>query len=479
MDKEIVFKGEWFLPDNLDKKIKGILTFKPNEKYSLLELFGSFYEFENTDNIDFILGRSFDGTEITLHKCYIRNIRGVPKNPEQKLRMRNLSGQQSSSYALEFIFEGAHIKNYDELSFNEILSEIFNLDEWLGVHGFSNIDTNFERDNSLNLNLNYVEPTSIEFKINEELNGAFRFNTTTSNTSTFQKEYFVKQTTYLTLLSKVSISLTDCIHYLFKFQNFLVISLYRHTNPSNIELICDKIFDDVRTGEIEHIQIPKRVKLYYSHRKNIVNEIPRTHFQMLFTYDDIKENFPLIINNWFENYKNLNATFNLIFYHFYMNEKIIDVFFLNLAQAAESFHYLLNINNKQCRILPKAEFEQRKKKIKESLNDDDLYDWINMQLNNNLILEMRLKELIAKYSIPSISNFIGDTELFVKQVKHSRNYYTHFNPSVKKNALDGINLVELYMKLQRLLIAAILIEVGFDKEVLNQLFINKSSRVFN
>nr|WP_294926679.1 HEPN domain-containing protein [uncultured Flavobacterium sp.] len=479
MEEDIVFKGEWFLPDNLDNKIKGILTFKPNEKYSLLELFGSFYEFENTDNIDFILGTTFDGTEITLHKCYIRNLRGVPKNPEQRFKMRNLSGQQSSSYALEFIIKGAHIKNQDELSFNEILSEIFNLDGWLGVHGFSNIDINFEKDDSLNLNLIYSEPTPIEFKINDNLSGAFRFNVTKSPTSQFQKEYSVKQTTYLTLLSRTSLSLTDCIHSLFKFQNFLVTSLYTDINPSNIELICDKVFDSVRTGETEYIQINKRVKLYYSQRKKITNKIEKTHFEMLFTYNDIKEVFPSIIANWFAKYEILNPAFNLVFFHFYMNEKIIDVFFLNLAQAAESFHLLLNIKNKHSRILPRTEFKMKQKKIEDSLNDDDLYKWVNMQLNNKLNLEMRLRELINKYSIPTVLNFIGNTEIFIKQVKNTRNYLTHFDPDGKENALQGDDLVGLYIKLQRFLIGAILIEVGFDKELLNKLFINKSSRVFN
>ena len=479
MDEDIVFKGEWFLPDNLDNRIKGVLTFKPHEKYSLLELFGSFYEFENTDNIDFILGTTLDGTEITLHKCYIRNLRGVPKNHEQKLRMRNLSGQQSSSYHLKFIIEGAHIKNDNDLSFNEILSEIFNLDEWLGVDGFSNIDINFENDDSLNLNFSYYEPAPIEFKINDTLNGAFRFNVTKSSTSQFQKEYSVKQTTYLTLLSKDSLSLTDCINSLFKFQNFLVTSLYTDINPSNIELICDKVFDSVRTGETEYIQINKRVKLYYSQRKRIANKIAKTHFEMLFTYDDIKEVFPSIITNWFTKYEKLNPAFNLVFYHFYTNEKIIDVFFLNLAQAAESFHLLLNIKNKHSRILPRAEFKKKQKKIEDSLNDDDLYKWVNMQLNNKLNLEMRLRELISQYSIPTVLNFIGDTDIFIKQVKNTRNYLTHFDPDGKENALEGDNLVELYIKLQRFLIGAILIEVGFDKEALNQLFINKSSRVFN
>lgn len=102
-----------------------------------------------------------------------------------------------------------------------------------------------------------------------------------------------------------------------------------------------------------------------------------------------------------------------------------------------------------------------------------------MQLKNDLTLEMRLRELVSKYSIPFIADFIGDPELFIKQVKHSRNYYTHLDPSTKKNALNGIELVDLYLKLQRLLICSILIEIGFNRTVLNQLFINKSSRVFD
>ncbi|CAD0007768.1 ApeA N-terminal domain 1-containing protein [Flavobacterium chungangense] len=478
-DQEIIFKGEWFLPNKIDNKVKGTLTYNSSKQYSLLELFGSLYDYKDFNKIDFILGNTFDGYEITLHKCYIRNLRGVPKNPEQKLKMINLSRQESSSYEVEYILEGAHIKKYDELSFNEIISEIFNLDEWLGVHGFSNIRPTFRQDDGFNISLNYNEPNPIEFKINEDLDGAFRFHTTTSTTSHFQKEYFIKQTTYLTLFSKASLSLLDCIQYLFKFQNFLITSIYKPINSSNLELMCDKVYNDIRVSETEYIKAPKRVKLYYHQRNNNIKEIPRTHFQMLFTYDDIKDKFPEIISNWFEKYKILNPTFNLIFYHFYRSEKIIDVFFLNLAQAAESFHYLLNIKNKQSKILPKAEFERRRNKIKDSLNDDVLYDWVNLQLKNDLILEMRLRELVGKYSLPSISQFIGDAEIFIKQVKHSRNYYTHFDPKGEKNALTGSDLVDLYLKLQRVLIASILIEIGFDKQLLDQLFINKSSRVFN
>lgn len=361
-DNEIIFKGEWFLPDNVTNKIKGILTYNINNEHCLLELFGCLFEYENFDNVDFILGNTYDGTGITLHRCHLRRIRGAARNKLDRIRLSKLNVQQSSSYEVDYIIKGAHIRSVDELSFDEIISEIFNLDEWLGIHGFSNVQTNFKLDGGLIVNLNYEEPDPIEFKINAELDGAFRFDATKSGLSQFQKEYVIKQTTYLTLLSKVSLSLSDCIDYLFKFQNFLITSTYKSVNISNLELVCDKIFDSIRVNENEYVENPKRVKVYFNHRRSVVRELPRTHFQMLFTYSDIKEDFPKIISSWFEKHKILNPTFNLIFYHFYRNEKAIDVFFLNLAQAAESFHYLLNFKNRDCKIFSKSEFEARKKK---------------------------------------------------------------------------------------------------------------------
>ncbi len=58
-----------------------------------------------------------------------------------------------------------------------------------------------------------------------------------------------------------------------------------------------------------------------------------------------------------------------------------------------------------------------------------------MQLNNKLNLDMRLRELVEQYSIPSVSNLIGDTEVFIRQVKNTRNYLTHFDPKGKKECI--------------------------------------------
>ena len=477
MDKEIVFKGEWFLPNNINNKVKGILTFKPSVRYSTLEIFGSFYEYQDLYNIDLILGNTFDGAEITLYKCYVKNLRSVPRSAEYDFRKNNPKVQPSCIYELEYIFDGVHIANIDELLFQKISVEIFNLPEWVGIHGFGNYNHDFANEEGLKIECNYYEPKPIDFQITESLNGTFNFLSSTSSISRFQKECRISQITYLTLTSIKYLSLFEILDYIYKFQNFLVISLYTPISPISIELSSDRFFDNVTDGRGEHIELPKQINLYYSQRKKN-NDIPKTNFEMLFTYEDIKLQFPFVISKWFEKYELLKPTFNLIFYQFYLNEHVIDVLFLNLAQAAESFHYLLNIENNK--TLPTKEFDRRKKIIKDSILDKEIYDWVSKQLYNKLTLDARLKALFSDYAIPPIVlKFIGDSDLFIKQFKSSRNYYTHFNPKEKDKALHGADLVELYKKLQLLLISVILIEVGFEERLLNNFFTYKSSSVFH
>jgi len=111
----------------------------------------------------------------------------------------------------------------------------------------------------------------------------------------------------------------------------------------------------------------------------------------------------------------------------------------------------------------------------------EYHGWLNDQFKfgNNLYLHSRLSELVSKYSNRIIDKIITDKELFIKQVKHSRNYYTHFSEKGKKNALKGQELFFLSEKLKVLLVCAILMEVGFTKEKLTKLLDNIKWKNFN
>jgi hypothetical protein len=82
------------------------------------------------------------------------------------------------------------------------------------------------------------------------------------------------------------------------------------------------------------------------------------------------------------------------------------------------------------------------------------------------------------YSNETLDKIIDNKDLFVKQVKWSRNYYTHYSSDGKKKALKDSELLYLSEKLKILLACAFLIEVGFDREKLGKLVDNSKRMLF-
>ena len=61
-------KGIWWLPDNKENYIMGILKFNP-EDGAYLELMGQLSGYDELE-ANIILGKTSDGKDITLYKCF-------------------------------------------------------------------------------------------------------------------------------------------------------------------------------------------------------------------------------------------------------------------------------------------------------------------------------------------------------------------------------------------------------------------------
>ena len=61
-------KGIWWLPDNKENYITGILKFNP-EDGAYLELMGQLSGYDELE-ANIILGKTSDGKDITLYKCF-------------------------------------------------------------------------------------------------------------------------------------------------------------------------------------------------------------------------------------------------------------------------------------------------------------------------------------------------------------------------------------------------------------------------
>lgn len=468
MTSELEIKGEWFLPQQIHKRVHGTLKFVPTGG-ATLEIYGSFCEepfFPELRTDTIILGVANDSTQVTLFKCFTVKSGGATSV------IGDESGKPHVVYSVNFIFTGAHISTEQEMKFNSISSEIFNLDEWVSISGFNNKPPEAVDLKNGEISVSYKLPTSIVFQINSQALGRFRFFANRPGLSYFQKSINITQGVTFEVDVEEEKTFEEILSYVLHFQNFLVLALYQSTHPTSIILYSDRHQKDYGDGKVER----RDITLYFSVSIRRIVQKPKFGPEMLFDYRRIKDEFPNIIKSWFEKNELLEPAFNLLFEQFYNGNRFTVNTFLNLAQSAETFHARIHNHTK----IPREEFANMKKEILE-VTPTKYHSWLKDQFNfgNNLNLHSRLTELSEKYSNSILDKLIPDKGLFVKQVKNSRNYYTHYSTEGKKNALKGKELFYLTERLKALLVCAFLMEVGFSRELITKLMDNVKWKYFN
>jgi hypothetical protein len=459
--------GEWFLP-NQNERVHGTLDFNLNGIATLV-LYGSLTSdsfLSEVKHQELILGISSKSKKFSLFRCHMTTSEGPTLVQGQE------AGKSSVSYSISCIFKGLHVNNLDELKFDTISSEIFNLDEWVGISGFENKRPDHKKNKNFEYSINYKLPESIEFAIDNENIGKFNFSVKPPGFSIYQKSKQIHQTVQFQIQSKNEIAFTELLKKVLHFQNFLILGLYTSTFVTSIVLTGKNHQEKLVDGRL----IKKRIELFVSQSNTKTEEKPKSFKEMIFSYHDIKHNFSNIIQQWYAKYELLEPAFNLLFEQFYNKNRFTENTFLNLAQAAETFHARLHNHTK----ISIEDYRIMKKEILKE-TDSKYHKWLNDQFSfgNNLNLHTRLSEITEKYSNQTIDKIITDKEEFVKQVKYSRNYYTHYSSGSEKNALKGGELFYLSEKLKLLLACSFLMEVGITKEELSMSLENVKWTLFN
>ena len=469
MVKQFEIIGEWFLPSDADNRIHGTLKFHPTEGADL-ELYGSLESesfFPQLKEQEIILGLSSENELVTLVGCMMNRSDGA------KLVKGRESGKPTTIYNVLFTLVGIHVTKKEDLLFDTISSEIFNLGEWVGISGFSfPAPTTHEEAKEQKIIFEYKQPDPNEFEIDKNTNGAFNFISNQSARMRYQKRVEINQRVEFTAKTTVNRSIEQLLQYLFKFQSFLILALYKSTYPVRVTLGGDNFQVEYPDGR----KFRAQVKLFFPVLNFKENEKPKVDSSLIFQYGNIESDFQKLIQNWFSKYELLEPAFDLLIEQFHRRNQFTENMFLNLAQAAETFHARTNNHTR----IPKEEYRKMKEEILE-LTPPKYHGWLNDQFNfgNNLALHSRLTEIVNRYSNVVLDVIISDKEKFVKQVKDSRNYYTHYSKHKKKQALEGSELYYLSEKLKLQLMCAFLMEIGFTKEQLTVSLERVKWRMFN
>lgn len=422
MTNEIKLKGYWWLPNNPETTVAGILTYIPQDKISL-ELIGSFDSdksaikaFFSNKSEEVIFGISSDSKNVTLINC-------------------SASGSLNLScsfpiivYTCQFIIIGTHIEGMEQNKLFKACVDFPLLSQWCPPCALSKA---LKFDNK-----NEIEATTIAFTTNRDsLNStAIDDNTTLHIKSGINNigDYYsqiIEQYTYLEICKRTDSSIVELLRDVFIFEQFLSFVTLQETKCSNIELYDKEKYHELADGD----KIYHPIQLIYVQREYLIPKLKGDNI-FLFNFDTIKEQYPNVIKKWFNEKMDLAPIRQHLIGSIKNKSVFSSVDFLIVIQSLEGFWWRF-----------RDSYYKRNNNISEKKNTN---------------LSTILKELISEFEVVLL---IKESFIDVGQTVDSRHYYSHLmDRKKKKNIVDGLELFELTRKLRQLLICCLLHFIGFD-----------------
>ncbi len=437
--QEIKYKGFWWLPSDSENKVAVDLTFS-NSNGIKLNIIGSWVNHWNSsmlnegqsETIKIILGISEAGKLITIYDSILKNY-----------VLHSSPGLDTQKYRSKILFIDAHFTDPSDILFYKAEVDYSYLSDWANLP--------VPAIKGREYNLSYTYPEKISAKIAQgQISVVYRYS------SVYDLRH-VRLSACLQIEPKMELSFEDFYsQFIFPIKNFLTLATNRPNSPTSVRLYSR---NGTTQGSHALEEIPIQAIFQTEFRENIGK---KSRALILFSLEDIKSNFSLVMQKWFNvvNELGMGSLCNLFFSVFsvlYSKEMYAEHRFLNLVQAAELYHRLKKNNQ----VLPKNEHEYRRNSILNSIPEEHK-EWLKQKLEFSN--EPTLKERLSDLTKEVIIRLIDDPEKWIVKIKNTRNYYTHYNQSLKKKAAKGEELFLLTQELSFVLQTCLLIELGCSPE---------------
>lgn len=391
--------GNWDVPGD-SNEVQGILQMNDNRIQMLtaesFEKCGIW--FDGNQSYQLIDGFTATGKEITLYGNMI---------PAMTL---NMPGMQQLVYSPTYIFIG---KQYEVVDFKlKKISALFDgLAKWIEQQSFY-----FTRNDSLSeATIRYRKPIYEKVRCK---NKTIYFETDCQfNVDNFSSGEG-KQRTWLVIEFDEAIEWSEAYSELFDYSEFLTLCFGTKCSPKNI-----KASDEEGTS----IQI---------FENTVVDNDFKLKSSFLIPYTDIKGDYASVLSNWYAKQEEISPVISY-FVDAHSKERVVKVIpgFLRMVQALESFSRRL----RQGTLVPEAEHKARVERIVSRIDDVEDNKWLADVLSTPVINEPSCQQRIKRLfdEIPD-SLFLSRKKLKSLSFKivSTRNYYTHFNESLKDKILD-------------------------------------------
>jgi hypothetical protein len=243
------------------------------------------------------------------------------------------------------------------------------------------------------------------------------------------------------------------------FRNFLCLATQESTYPQTIVGITDVNPDS------------SLVEIFYQ-LDTSPTFVETDVFNSLFSFKDIEYKFDTCLKNWYTKYEMLEPICQLYFGSYYGRFVYVDLKFLSLVQALESYHRIISSNEE----LPKPEHQTRINNILNAV-PINYRSWLKYKLkySNEPTLQKRLQDLFNKFNC-SINTLVPNQEVFIRKIVDTRNYMAHRDVNLKNKTVSNKELFVITERLRILVETCLLNEIGFNLDEIKSILCKRYER---
>lgn len=446
LEKDGVFEGFWWLPENPNEKIAGIAKYD-KKQHILLKLFGIFSSLsgsKNTTSIPVIVGQ-FSSEKLSLLGC--------SGSISFKIENSDVFTGYSVYKCDEFI-EGYHVKDLTNFKVVRVDMSFTNLSHWLNSR-FNNNETGIESDN-LKKESDYLLKDEVEIGDGLKIEFISHLNSNSHNFIRTNSEV----NSFISLYHAEGKSLLYFKKIISKLQTLLSFAMQEQAYQKDI-----KIFPNDSEFVKDSFLLYNDIKAKYVYQlRGDFNECKETLGQnMLFNFSLIKENLNDILNKWIFDSEKYGLAFELYFSILFNKEMYLEHKFLSYVQAIEG---LLRIFQEEAVYMDRVEFRKKlckplKANLPEDL-DEDLKKKIMSEFPrlNEFGLRKRFDLFLREFSDDFKKVlFIGlDESKFSSEIALIRNYLSHLFTS-EPDCYKNKDVFNKYTSKLEILLAILLFKV--------------------
>lgn len=456
LDTIITKQGYFWLPQYPDRKLSGSLTIK-DRGIITLNILGSFDEdnhhANNLPSYERILGSIESYGDITLIDCFYT----------RKRKSRNIN---ISDIFVNRALLGISFQNNEEELFKDFIFSIEGIEEWISISG---LHTNTVNSGNKKSTYSYTHPKEDIIKLNNGMQLTIQFHFLESNELT-GKNINISEKNYFKLTSATEISLNQFISTAYKITTFLCLANNQIVSINSAQATSSLYYYTFNNGD-RHLE---PIHIFYASNPYDETAPSISAYDMLFRFPDIKQDPQFYINKWIDLYSIIEPSLNLYFDAEKYRNTDRNKQLLMLIQGLESLHR--NTSNEK--YMNDIDFSNLVSLLSEACPEEHL-EWLKSKIihGNDLPLRKRLLQLISRFNkLTNLNN--KERNRLAQQITKIRNYLTHYDQSLKKEALEH-NKYELFLKVKIIFQLLLLEKIGFSEEVLEKIYTKDFKRYFN